>query len=144
MVFDYLCKENSAGDLGTLYQLKARLNRKDVQAKVNKSYHGTESFFSTVVDSYVVHAAMEFFGMASPHVAPTLNIVQSNDSCTLKEKVEKLVNTYVLFKAEFDESTTIHEEIREEEACDGNYVCRFPSCNKIYVHEKCHNNHNIP
>lgn len=87
MVFDYLYKENSSGDLGTLYQLKARLNRKDVHAKVNKSYHGTESFFSTVVDSYVVYAAMEFFGMASPHVAPTLNIVWSNDSSTLKEKV---------------------------------------------------------
>ena len=46
MVFEYLCKENSAGDLGTLYQLKARLNRKDVHAKINKSYHGTESFFN--------------------------------------------------------------------------------------------------
>ena len=43
MVFDYLYKENSAGDLGILYQLKARLNRKDVHAEVNKSYHGSES-----------------------------------------------------------------------------------------------------
>ncbi|XP_068693691.1 uncharacterized protein [Montipora foliosa] len=143
MVFDYLYKENSAGDLGTLYQLKARLNRKDVHAKISKSYHGTESFFSTVVDSYVVYAAMEFFGMASPHATPTLNVVQSKDSCTLKEKVGELVNTYVLFEAELDESTTIHEEIREAEACHGNYACRFPSCNKVYIHEKRRNNHEV-
>lgn len=145
MVFDYLYKENSAGDLGTLYQLKARLNRKDVHAKVNKSYHGTESFFSTVVDSYVVYAAMEFFGMASPHAAPTLNMVQTNESHTLKEKVGELVNTYVLFEAEFDESTALHGEIHEacQEASEENYVCRFPSCNKIYVHEKRRNNHEV-
>lgn len=38
-------------------------------------------FFSAVVDSYmyVVYAAMESFGMTSPHVAPTVNIIQSND-----------------------------------------------------------------
>ena len=75
------------------YQLKARLNRKDVHAKVSKSYHGTESFFSTVVDSYVVYVAMELFGMTSPHVAPTLNIVWSNDLFTLKKKVGEPVNT---------------------------------------------------
>lgn len=143
-VFDYLYKENSAGDLGTLYQLKARLNRKDVYGKVNKAYHGTESFFSTVVDGYVVYAAMEFFGMASPHGTPTQNMVQANDSHTLKEKVGELVNTYVLFKAELDESTTLHEEIREAEARQAeSFVCRFPSCNKVYVHEKRRNNHEV-
>lgn len=138
MVFDYLYKESSAKDLGTLYQLKARLNRKDVHAKVNKSYHGTESFFSTVVDGYVVYAAMEFFGMASPDAVPTVNICDS-----VKEKVGELVNKYVLFKAEVDECTTLHEEIREAETPQEGYVCRFPSCNKIYVYEKRRNNHEI-
>ena len=38
MLFDYLYKSESVGDLGTLYQLKARMNRKDVSDKVNKSY----------------------------------------------------------------------------------------------------------
>ena len=102
MLFDYLYKENSAGDLGTLYQLKARLNRKDVQAKVNKSYHGTEAFFHTVVDGYVVYAAMEFFGTTSADAKPTLHMAQANDSHTLKEKVGELVNKYVLFKPELD------------------------------------------
>lgn len=81
--------------------------------------------------------------MASPHAAPTLNKIQSNDACTFKEKVGELVNTYVLFKAELDESTTIHEEICEAETGHGNYVCTFPNCNKIYVHEKHCNNHEV-
>ena len=143
MLFDYLYKENSAGDLGTLYQLKARLNRKDVHAKVNKSYHGTEAFFHTVVDGYDVYAAMEFFGMTSADAKPTLHMAQANDSHTLKEKVGELVNKYVLFKPELDESTTLHEEIREAEACQERYVYRFPSCDKIYVHKKRRNNHEV-
>ena len=61
MVFDHLYKENSTGDLGILYQLKARLNRKDVHVEVNKSYHGSESFSNMVVDSYVVYAAISGF-----------------------------------------------------------------------------------
>ena len=66
MLFDYLYKSESVGDLGTPHQLKARMNRKDVSDKVNKSYHGCEAFFSTVADGYVVYAAMEFFGMEIP------------------------------------------------------------------------------
>ena len=143
MLFDYLYKENSAGDLGTLYQLKARLNRKDVHAKVNKSYHGTEAFFHTVVDGYVVYAAMEFFGMTSADAKLTLHVAQANDSHTLKEKRGELVNKYVLFKPELDESATLHEEIREAEAYQERYVCRFPSCNKIYVNKKPRNNHEV-
>lgn len=53
MLFDYLYKSQSVGDLGTLYQLKTRLNRKDVCDKVNKSYHGCEAFFNSVVDGYI-------------------------------------------------------------------------------------------
>ena len=96
-LFDYLYKENSAADLGPLYQLKTRLNRKDVLAKVNKSYHGTEAFLHTVVDGYVVYAAMECFSMTSADAKLTLHMAQANDSHTLKGKVGELVNNYVLF-----------------------------------------------
>ena len=89
-LFDYLYKENSAADLGPLYQLKTRLNRKGVLAKVNKSYH-------TVVDGYVVYAAMECFRMTSADAKLTLHMAQANDSHTLKGKVGELVNNYVLF-----------------------------------------------
>ena len=70
MIFDYMYKTSSAGDPGTLYQLKWKLNRKDVNEKVTKAFHGCESFFSTVLDGYVVYADMEYFGMASPDDSP--------------------------------------------------------------------------
>ena len=110
MVFDITCtKRNLRGYLGTLYQLKARLNRKDVYAKVNKSYHRCAEFFSTVVDGYIVYSAMQFFGMTTPDSTPTVNKPQSNDSQSrgtlLKEKIEQLVNKYVLFKPQLEQST---------------------------------------
>lgn len=147
MVFDYMYKEDSAGDMGTLYQLRARLNRKDVNAKVNKSYHGCESFFSTVVEGYVVYAAIEFFGMTSPHGTPSLNMLhvqaEQDDVCAqLQEKVGELVNKYVLFQAQ-EESVLLHEAVREAEACQDSYSCRFPSCNKRYIYEKRRNNHEV-
>ena len=74
MIFGYLNKSNSAGDPGTLFQLKCKLNRKDVNEKMNKSYHGCESFFSTVLDGYVVYAAMEYFGMTTPDGIPFKNV----------------------------------------------------------------------
>ena len=74
MIFDYMYKTSSAGDPGTLYQLRCKLNRKDVNEKVTKAFHGCESFFSTVLDGYVVYAAMEYFGMASPDDSPSKNL----------------------------------------------------------------------
>lgn len=63
MIFDYLYKKNSVGDLGILFQFKCKLNRKDVDEKVNKCYYGCEFFFRIVLDGYVVYVVMEFFGM---------------------------------------------------------------------------------
>ncbi|XP_078356450.1 uncharacterized protein LOC144641297 [Oculina patagonica] len=143
-VFDYMYKEESAGDMGTLYQLRARLNRKDVQGKVNKSYHGSESFFNTVVEGYVVYAAMLFFGMASPHATPSLHLIDKKDDiCTqLQRQVGELVNKFVLFQAQ-EESVLLHEDVREAEAHQGNFSCRFPSCNKSYIYEKRRNTHEV-
>lgn len=80
-LFDYLYKSESVGDLGSLYQLKTGLNRKDVKDKVNKSYHGCEAFFNTVVDGYIVYAAMQFFGMQSPHSNPKFKHIGTYKRC---------------------------------------------------------------
>ena len=95
MLFDYLYKSESVGDLGTLYQLKTRMNRKDASDKVNK-YHGCEAFFNTVVDGYIVYAATECFGMESPNSSSTLNKLEPSNNGAVSQKqlydaVEKLV-----------------------------------------------------
>ena len=145
MLFDYLYKSESVGDLGTLYQLKARMNRKDVSDKVNKSYHGCEAFFSTVVDGYVVYAAMEFFGMESPHSTPSLNTMgPSNTPVSQKQKlydaVEKLVEEYILLKVQ--PTTALFNDIEQSEIPQ-RFECRYPDCNNQYVHEKRRNNHEV-
>ena len=81
--------------------MRARLNRKDVHNKVNKSYHGCESFFSTVVDGYVVFAVMKFFGMESLASIPSVNVPQagndkSQERAQLYEKVGELINMFYL------------------------------------------------
>lgn len=85
------------------------------------------NIFSTVVDGYVLYAAMEVFGMASPHAAQTVIMVHANDSQGVKKKAGDLVDKYALFKAEFDESTTLPEEICNTEAPKEGYFADFPS-----------------
>lgn len=97
MIFDYLYKKNSAGDPGTLFHLtgKCKLNRKDVDEKVNKCYHGCESFFSTVLDGYIVYAAMEFFGMTTPDGTPSKNGPDIEGTDLFGEVLDKFVLLHI-------------------------------------------------
>ena len=144
MLFDYLYKSQSVGDLGTLYQLKTRLNRKDVCDKVNKSYHGCEAFFNSVVDGYIVYAAMVFFGMESPNSTPSLNKLEpSNSGATsrtqLFDTVEKLVEKYVL---EAQPAAVLFNDLQRSEHPQI-FNCRYPDCDREYQHEKWRNNHEV-
>ena len=139
MIFDYMYKGNSAGDKGTLFQLKCRLNRKDVDEKVNKSYHGCESFFSTVVDGYVVYAAMEYFGMTSPDGNPTQNVPGADGSQLIK-KVGEMVDKFVLLQVQ-PEKILLEDAVRNED--HQRYRCRYPGCDKVYVQEKRRDNHEV-
>ena len=142
MLFDYLYKSQSVGDLGTLYQLKTRLNRKDVCDKVNKSYHGCEAFFNSVVDGYIVYAAMVFFGMASPNSTPNSNQLEpgATSQTQLFDAVEKLVEKYVLLEAQ--PAAVLFTDIQQSEHPQI-FTCRYPDCNREYQHEKRRNNHEV-
>lgn len=142
MLFDYLYKSQSVGDLGTPYQLKTRLNRKDVCDKVNKSYHGCEAFFNSVVDGYIVYAAMVFFGMASPNSTPNSNQLEpgATSQTQLFDAVEKLVEKYVLLEAQ--PAAVLFTDIQQSEHPQI-FKCRYPDCNREYQHEKRRNNHEV-
>lgn len=145
MIFDYMYKTSSAGDPGTLYQLKCKLNRKDVNEKVTKAFHGCESFFSTVLDGYVVYAAMEYFGMASPDDTPSKNLPRRGPegNSSLFEKVGEMVDKFVLL--EVQPETELLEDALQDQSDESHtcYRCRYPGCDKMYVHEKRRNNHEI-
>jgi len=145
MVFDYLYKENSAGDVGTLYQLKIRLNRKDVNQMVNKSYHGCESFFNTVVDAYIVFAAMEFFGMSTPDSKPTkshlFEVSKDVLKRTLNEKLGELVDRYILLEVQPEKSLSQGMEASTQDDLPQLHKCRHPACDKVYVYKKRRDSH---
>ena len=139
MIFDYLYKKNSAGDPGTLFQLKCKLNRKDVDEKVNKCYHGCESFFRTVLDGYVVYATMEFFGMTTPDGTPSKN-APDPEGTDLFEKVGQVLDKFVLLHVQ-PEEVLLEDALQHED--DQTYTCRYPNCDRVYIQEKRRNNHEI-
>lgn len=142
MIFDYLYKSNSAGDPGTLFQLKCKLNRKDVNEKANKSYHGCESFFSTVLDGYVVYAAMEYFGMTTPNEVPSQNVPDPGGS-DLFEKVGEMVDRFVLLHVQ-PEEVLLEDALRNQDnQCQPRYRCRYPTCDNVYIQEKRRDNHEL-
>ena len=145
MIFDDMYKSNSVGDLGTLYQLKCKLNRKDVNEKVNKSYHGCEAFFSTVLDGYVIYAAMEYFGMASASDSPSYDvpIVAEGESSQLFEKVGDMVDTFILHKVQ-PETELLRDALQDQgDQCQTCHRCRYPGCDKNYIQEKRRDNYGV-
>jgi hypothetical protein len=68
-----LYDKNSVSDRGTLYQLKTRLNRKDVKEDVTKCYHGCEAFLGDVLDGFILLAIIKHFGMDSPDSKVSFN-----------------------------------------------------------------------
>lgn len=53
------------------------------------------SFFSTVLDGYVVYAAIEYFGMTTPDGTPSKN-APGPEGSSLFEKVGEMVDKFVL------------------------------------------------
>ena len=145
MIFDYMFKSSSAGDLETLNQLKCKLNKKDVTEKVTKSYHGCEAFFSTVLHGYITYAVMEYFGMPSPHENPSKSIPSrhTGSDAHFFEEVGKKVDTFILQKVQ-PETLLLEDAPRKEttkqQPC---YRCRYPGCDRTYTHEKRRDNHEL-
>lgn len=67
-------KVASAKDLGTIFQLRNVINRKNIGKKPKKDVNAHEDFFQQVVESHVLAAAMEFFGMDNIEDDPNAEI----------------------------------------------------------------------
>ncbi len=63
--FDILYKSTSAADIGTLFASKNRLHRSNISNDVKSNFDGCKDFAISFIDSYVVEAALDFFGMES-------------------------------------------------------------------------------
>ena len=68
-------KSTSASDVGTIFQLRNLINRKNnIGNKPSKDINAFEDFFHLIVESHVLATAMEFLGMESIDDKPAADI----------------------------------------------------------------------
>ena len=65
VIWKRLYKSTSASDVGTIFQLRNLINRKNIGNKPSKDVNAFEDFFHLLVESHVLSAAMGFLGMES-------------------------------------------------------------------------------
>ena len=98
------------------------------------------SFFSTVLDGYVVYAAIEYFGMTTPDGTPSKNAPGPVGS-SLFEKVGEMVDKFVLLHVQPEELLLEDALQSQDNQCQPRYKCRYPTCETVYIHEKRRDNH---
>jgi len=67
-------------DGGTLYQLKMLVNRRNVVKDPSKSVAPCEEFFLLVVETHILAAAMQLFGMSSLEDKPSVQFFPEGSS----------------------------------------------------------------
>jgi|SRR5277367_710459 len=87
----------TSSDPGTLYQLKNRIDRRNVKEKVSTGFHATADFVDLVFDSYIVAGVMENLGIQSMDEIParTSDLSEDERNKWLLEKVANLVDTFI-------------------------------------------------
>ena len=139
-------KEDSFCEKGTLKQVQNLLRRQKIPKDVKKDFRSVDDFIQLLVDSHVVAAALEFFGMDNTNSEPKKNKIPASAISSVDRKkfinrrVGKFVDKYVL---NFESSALLPDDqsqpgnldgrTRSEEhltsADDGvfNYACRLLS-----------------
>ena len=107
-MWKYFYSQYTAGDHGTLYQLRNKLNRTNVVKLPKKDVNACEDFIITVTSGFVVAAALAAFQLKSPSDHPTNQIVPGADSIwtlsssqrqeCLKDLCGKVYDRFINFK----------------------------------------------
>ena len=97
VIWKRLYKFSSSKDVGTLYQLRNLINRRNVVSDPTRDVTACEEFFLLVVEAHILYAAMDTFGMTSidevpsntdffPEEATTLDSIQRRNVLLLGVK----------------------------------------------------------
>ena len=78
---------NSSKDIGTLYQLRNLINRRNITKKPDSNVAASEDFLLTVVEAYIVVAAMEVLEMKATSDTPSK--VFFPDGCQKLDTLQK-------------------------------------------------------
>lgn len=79
----------SAGDRGTLYQLRNLIHRSNVPSVPKKDFNACEDFIDTVISSHIVAAAMATFQLESTSDTPRDSVLKDADQVWMKGKEER-------------------------------------------------------
>ena len=80
VIWKYFFSLQSAGDHGTLYQLRNKLNRSNVVKTPKKEVNACEDFLVIVISGFVIAAALATFHLNSPADHPTNKVVPGADT----------------------------------------------------------------
>ena len=115
MIWKYFYSYRSAGDHGTLYQLRNKLNRTNVVQSPKKDANACEDFMYIVISGLVVAAALATFKMKSVNDHPADDILPDADTVwtlSISERREilmdlcgKMYDRFVSFKFNSPEMT---------------------------------------
>ena len=75
MIWKYYYSDKSSREHGTLYQLRNVLNRSNVVKDPMKNFNACDDFFVLAVESHIIAAALNIFGMTSMEDLPSHQIV---------------------------------------------------------------------
>lgn len=100
LIFKQLYKSSSETDIGTMKCEQNRILRTKVNENINDNYDADKDFIVSFVDSYIVEAVLDYFGMTSASDVPKKNLPPPfNDSfeasAWAKEHLTAVVDTYV-------------------------------------------------
>ena len=99
----YHGSSGSGRQSGTLYSLKNKLRRTNVNGKVKSNFSAHEELLLTVTESLIKEQAFAYFGMEEESSAPTKNCVENPQAMKTEEAITMLEN-FVRFYgyAQFD------------------------------------------
>ncbi len=89
IIWKYYFSSRSATDIGSLYNVRNRLNRTNVPTDVKKDFNACEDFIETVTQSQIVAAALPTFDMKSVSDTPSERVIQDAENLWMKPRHER-------------------------------------------------------
>ena len=95
VIWKRLYKCSSSKDVGTLYQLRNLINRRNVVSDPTRDVTACEEFFLLVVEAHILYAAMDTFGMTSIDDVPSNTDFFPEEATTLIQFKDEMYYCWV-------------------------------------------------
>ncbi|VDI08139.1 Hypothetical predicted protein [Mytilus galloprovincialis] len=136
--FNLHFKGSSSGEMGTLFQLKNKFDRRGVKSEVKDAVNDCREFLRFVTRGYIILGAMHLLGFDSLDKFKDLNHTSDTQKKEFLEKLSQdIVDKYIATE-KFDLEAFKQTNTQEE----GRHMCGYPGCKKSFaVDGKCRSKH---